>query len=117
METIYWIVGYVLSLIALGFLIVYTGRRNAKEFKFDLMYENFKTMLYDPSRPITKESWKELNRCFTEIEGMNMFSERTDILRGEFLKRYKPVRDEIDREYKELMSENEFDPGQIFAGE
>lgn len=115
METIYIIVGFLSFMALLGWYAVYIGNKNAKEAKYNLMYRNFKTMLYDPYRPVNKVSWKELNKCFTEIEDMKWNAEKTDVLRGEFLDRYKVVADEIEAEFNELMSQNEFSPESYFG--
>lgn len=115
MEPIIWILSYVIFIIIVARIFWYIGARGAKEAKYDLMYANFKAMLYDPLRPINKVSWKELNMHFTEIEDMKWNMEKTDVLRGEFLKLYEPVTDEIEREFNELMSQNEFSPESYFG--
>lgn len=116
METFYYITGYVLTLFFLGWYIKYTGERNAKECKYEFMYRNLQTMLYDPLRPINRTSWKELNACFNELCELPYKNvEKTEILLDEFLKLYEPVIEEIDQEFKEMNSEEEYDPGQIFS--
>lgn len=117
LQFIFWTLLTGIVLIILYFVWSYFKyKRKERENKYNLMYVNFKAMLYDPHRPINKASWKELSECFVEIEALNMFAEKTDVLRGEFLKLYEPVTDEIERELKELNSEHEFDPSMIFAG-
>ena len=110
------IIIYLLAMISIAGLVIWTGNRNAKIFRFEFMYMNLQTMLRDPLRPINRTSWKYLNECFDEIEKLYKVNpEKVDVLRGEFLKLYEPVIDEIDLELKEMNSEEEYDPGQIFS--
>jgi hypothetical protein len=112
------ILGYVIFILITGKIFWYIGNRNANEARYEFAYMNLATIIRDPLRPVNLKSYKEINGYFDELEELKYKNEeKTEVLMAEFLKKYEDVTDEIEREYKELMSEDEFDPSQIFAGE
>lgn len=79
---------------------------------------NLATIIRDPLRPVNLVSFKAISGYFDELEELPYKNEeKTDVLMDEFLIKYQNVRDEIDREYKELISEDEFSVEAIFGGE